>query len=63
MVQDKRVPRDLKSYEMRKGKFSNLRLKSSDKNHDIKGIALVPTYHTLLKSLSAFLIRILVFSV
>ena len=61
MVQEKRVPRDLKKYEMRKVKFSNLRLKSSDKNRDIKGIALVPTYHSLLKSLNAFLIRILVF--
>ena len=63
MVQKKRVPRDLKSYEMRKVKFSNLRLKTVIKSHDIKGIALVPTYHSLLKSLSAFLIRILVFCV
>ena len=63
MVQEKRVPRDLKSYEMRKVKCSNLRLKTVIKNHDIKGIALVPIYHSLLKSLSAFLIRILVFCV
>ena len=36
---------DLISSEMRKGKFYNLRLKSNDKNHNMKGILLLVTYH------------------
>ena len=43
------------SSEMNKVKFSNLRLKSNDKNHNIKGIPLVVTYHSLLKSFSAII--------
>ena len=37
---------------MSKVKFSDLRLKSNDKNHNMKGIPLVVTCHPLLKSLS-----------
>ena len=48
-------PEDLINSEMSKVKFSNLRLKSNDKNHNRKGIPLVVTYHPLLKSLSAII--------
>ena len=37
---------------MRKAKFSNLRFKSNDKNHNMKGMPLVVMYHPLLKPLS-----------
>ena len=40
---------------MRKLKFSNLRLKSNDKNHNMKGTPLVVTYHPLRKSLSTII--------
>ena len=46
-------PQNLVSSEMKKVKFSSLRLKSNDKNHNIKGIPYVVTYHPLLKSLRA----------
>ena len=46
---------DLINSDMRKVKFSNLRLKSNDKNHTMKGIPSVVTYHLLLKSLSAII--------
>ena len=46
-------PENLISSEMKKVKFSSLRLKSNDKNHNIKGIPYVVTYHPLLKSLRA----------
>ena len=39
---------------MNKVKFSNLRPKNNDKNHNMKGIPLVVTYHPLLKSQSGF---------
>ena len=42
-------PEDLIRPEMRKVKFSNLRLKSNGKNHNMKGKPLVVTYHHLLK--------------
>ena len=42
---------------MSKGKFSNLRLKSNDKNYNMKGIPLVFEYHPLLKSVSAILTK------
>ena len=42
---------------MSKVKFSKLRLKSNDKNQNIKGIPLVVTYHPLLKSLSAIIAK------
>ena len=48
-------PEDLISSEMIKVKFSNLRLKSKNKNHNIKGILLDVTYHPLLKSFSAII--------
>lgn len=48
-------PGDLISSEMKKFKFSNLRLKGNDKNHSLKGIPLVVTYYPLLKSLSAII--------
>ena len=48
-------PENLISSEMNKFKFSNLRLKSNDKNHNMKRIPLVVTYHPLLKSLSAII--------
>ena len=48
-------PEDLINSEMSKVMFSNLRLKSNDKNHNRKGIPLVVTYHPLLKSLSAII--------
>ena len=41
--------------EMNKVKFSNLRLKSNDKNHKMKGIPLVVRYHPLLKFLSGII--------
>ena len=43
-------PEDLNSSEMGKVKFSNLKLKNHDKNHNMKGKPLVITYHPLLKS-------------
>ena len=46
-------PEDLINSEMSKVKFSNLRLKSNDNNHNRKEILLFVTYHPLLKSLSA----------
>ena len=48
-------PEDLINSEMSNVKFSNLTLKSNDKNHNMKGIPLVVTYHRLLKSLSAII--------
>ena len=48
-------PGDLISSEMKKFKFSNLRLKGNDKNYSLKGIPLVVTYYPLLKSLSAII--------
>ena len=48
-------PEDLISSEMNKVSFSNLRLKSNDKNHNVKGIPLVVTYYPLLKCLSAII--------
>ena len=50
-------PEDLISSEMSKVKFSNLRLKSNDKNHNMKKIPLVVTYHPLLKSHSAIITK------
>ena len=47
-------PENLIRCEMNKVKFSNLRPKSNDKNHNMKGIPLVVTYHPLLKSQSGF---------
>ena len=49
-------PEGLISFQIRQVKFSNLRLKSNDKNHNTvwkKNILLVVTYHRLLKSLNA----------
>ena len=46
---------DLISSEMSKVKFSKLRLKSNDKNQNIKGMLKNMTYHPLLKSLSAII--------
>ena len=54
-VRKKEYPEDLISSEISKVKFSNLRLKSDDENHNMKGIPLVVTYDTLLKSLSAII--------
>ena len=48
-------PENLIRCEMNKVKFSNLRPKSNDKNHNMKGIPLVVTYHPLLKSLSGII--------
>ena len=48
---------DLISSEMSKIKFSNLRLKSTDKNQNMKGIPLVVTYHPVLKSFSAIIAK------
>ena len=42
---------------MSKIKFSNLRLKSTDKNQNMKGIPLVVTYHPVLKSFSAIIAK------
>ena len=53
----KEHPEDLISSEMNKVKFFNLRLKSNDKNHNMKGIPLVVTYHPLLKFLSAIITK------
>ena len=50
-------PEDLISSGMSKEKFSNLRLKSNDKNHNMKGMSLVVAYHSLLKSLSAIITK------
>ena len=44
---------DLINSGMKNFKFSNLRLKSNDKNQNTKGIPSIFTYHPLLKSLSA----------
>ena len=49
----RKYPEDLINSEISKVKFSNLRLKSNDKNHNMKGIVLVLTYCPMLKSLSA----------
>ena len=46
---------DLVCSEISKVKFSNLRLKSNDKNHNMKEIPCVVTYHPLLKSLKAII--------
>ena len=46
---------DLISSEIRKVKFSNVRSKINDKNHNMKGIPLVATHHPLLKSFSAII--------
>ena len=51
----RKYPEDLISSEMGKVMFSNLKLKSNDKNHNMKGITLAVTYHPLLKSLSALI--------
>ena len=48
-------PESLIRSEMNKVKFSSLRPKNNDKNHNMKGIPLVVTYHPLLKSLSGIL--------
>ena len=48
-------PENLIRSEMNKVKFSNFRPKSSYKNHNMKGIPLVVTYHPLLKSLSGII--------
>ena len=45
-------PEYLSSSEMRKVKFSNLKFKSNGKNHNMKGIPLIVTYHPFLKRLS-----------
>ena len=50
-------PEDPICSEMSKVKFSNLRLKSNDKNHNMKGKPLVVTYHPLLKPLSAIIAK------
>ena len=41
-------PENLIRCEMNKVKFSNLRPKSNDKNHNMKGIPLVVTYHIMI---------------
>ena len=51
-------PEGLISFQIRQVKFSNLRLKSNDKNHNTvwkKNIQLVVTYHPWLESLSAII--------
>ena len=48
-------PENLIRSEMNKVKFSNFRPKISYKNHNMKGIPLVVTYHPLLKSLSGII--------
>ena len=51
-------PEGLISFQIRQVKFSNLRLKSNDKNHNTvwkKNILLVVTYHPWLESLSAII--------
>ena len=51
----KRVyPENLIRSEINKVKF-NFRPKNNNKNHNMKGIPLVVTYHTLLKSLSGII--------
>ena len=51
----KEFSEDLISSEIRKVKFSNVRSKINDKNHNMKGIPLVATHHPLLKSFSAII--------
>ena len=51
MVQKKGLSREPDRSEMTKVKFFNLRPKSNDKNHNLKVMSLVVTYHPLLKSL------------
>ena len=48
-------PENLIRSEINKVKFSNFRPKNSYKNHNMKGIPLVVTYHPLLKSLSGII--------
>ena len=48
-------PENLIRSEMNKVKFSIFRPKNSDKNHNMKGIKLVVSYHPLLKSLSGII--------
>ena len=48
-------PENLIRSEMNKIKFSIFRPKNSDKNHNMKGVTLVVSYHPLLKSLCAII--------
>ena len=48
-------PESLIRSEMKKVTFSNVRPKSNDRKHNMKGIPLVVTYHPLLKSLSGII--------
>ena len=48
-------PGNLISSKIRKVKFSNLRIKSNDKNENMNGIILVVTYHPLLESFSTII--------
>ena len=56
LIRKREYPENLIRSKMNKVKFSILRLKSNDKNHNMKGIPLVVAYHPLLKSLSGSLI-------
>ena len=51
----RKYPDDLISREIRKVKFSESRLKSNDKKHNMKSITLVVMYHPLLKSFSVII--------
>ena len=50
-------PEDLISSEMRKVKFSNLRLKRNVKNHNMNGTPLLAKYYPCLSFLVLLLIR------
>ena len=56
-------PEDLISSEMGKVRFSNLKLKSVDKNHNMNSISLVVSHHFLLKSISAIIVRNFLFCI
>ena len=54
-IRNREYPDSLIRSEMNKIKFSKLRPEGNDKNHKMKGIRLVVTYHSLLKSLSGII--------
>ena len=58
LFKKRKYPEDLISSEMTKVRFSNLRLKSNDKNHNMKGIP----HHLLLKSVGTNIAKNKVFT-
>ena len=55
LLRERDYPENLISSEMQTFNFSKLKIKSNDKNHNMKDLPLVLSYHTLLKSLGAII--------